>query len=148
MKRVAACDMEALAGVPSFFSARYFPYQQEAFPYMSNRLGAKSLRVSPEDMFEYTRTIIKRLVVAHKTEGFKGQTSDKLNDWLVAFEDYYRDNDMLTSDLFADEPEYLTAEGVTLGIDSGLIFFSNDGIGVSQIGVEFTLQVPIIRSNF
>jgi hypothetical protein len=148
LKRVVACDKEAMTGVKGFTAARYFPYTADTLPYMSNRLGPKSMRESPEDSFEYTRTILKRLVVAHTTEGFQGQTSDKLNDWLEAFEDYYRHNEMLTSATFTTEPEYLSPLGVTLANDDGLVFFSNNGIGVTQIGVEFRLQVPIIRGNF
>lgn len=148
MKRTVACDKEAMAGVAGFTSVRIFPYQQEGFPYMVNRLGAKTLTDAPEDQFRYTRAIVKRLVIGHYTSEFQGQLSDKVTEWLVLFEDYYRDNDLLTSTTFPVEPTYLHPLGVSLGADTGLVVFANNGIGVMQIGVEFTLQVPILESNF
>lgn len=148
LKRNVACDKEAMASVPGFYSSRSFPYFQEGFPYMVNRLGGKSTPISPEDFFVETRLVIKRLVVGHVDEGFKGQVNDKLSEWMVLIEDYYRDNTMLTSIAFPDEPDYIHPQGVSIGIDTGLAFFINSGIGVSQIGVEFTLTVPIIRENF
>lgn len=148
LKRNMACDQEAMISVPGFKSVRVFPYSQEAFPYLINRLGPKTPAPSPEDMYEATRNIIKRLVVGHVTEGFTGQVNDKLADWLVLIEDYYRHNTLLTSADYPDEPEYILSEGVALGPDTGLAFFMNAGIGVTQIGVELTMQVPIIRENF
>lgn len=151
MKRIVACDKEAMAGVTGFVSVPYFPYEQEAFPYMSNRLGAKALVTdSPEDMFQYVRTVTKRLVIGHITEGFKGQIQEKLTQWIPLFEDYYRDNDELVSALFSAYPTYLTAQGVILSPDTGLSFYNNTGLGSTtiQVGTEFTLQVPIIESNF
>lgn len=148
MKRTVACDMEAMASVAGFYSTRIFPYQQENFPYMVNRLGAKTLTADvPEDEFRYTRAIAKRLVIGHHTEGFKGQLTDKVTEWLVLIEDYYRDNTELTSAAFPIEPTYLHPLGSSLGADTGLVVFANNGIGVIQVGVEFTLLVPILESN-
>lgn len=148
MKRTCACDKDAMAGITGFVSKRTLAYQQEAFPYMTNRLGPKTLATSADDMFTYTRAIAKRFVVAHKTEGFSEQASDKVTDWLALIEDYYRENDMLASELFPSQPSYLSPLGVTLGSDTGLVSFINSGIGVTQVGVEFTLQVPILKHNY
>lgn len=149
MKRVVECDKAAMTGVAGFFSSRVFSYTQEAFPYMANRIGAKTLATSPDDSFEYTRAISKRLVIAHSTEGFKEQVADRVTDWLTLIEDYYRDQDLLISAAYPTVPAYLATLGVTLGNDTGVVFFANSGIGLPvQVGVEFTLQVPIIRRKY
>jgi hypothetical protein len=149
MKRVVACDKEAMAGVSGFVSTRVFSYTQDAFPYMVNRIGTKALNESPDDTFDYTRTIAKRLVIAHSTEGFKEQVADRVTDWITKFEDYYRENDMLTSAFYSTVPTYLAPAGVILSADTGVVYFANSGLGLPlQVGVEFTLQVPIMRSNY
>lgn len=148
LKRVCACDKEAMTGVVSFKASRVFGYAQETFPYMVNRLGTKIINESADDTFDYIRNIAKRLVVAHKTEGFDGQASDKVADWLTLIEDYYRENIDLISPQFETEPAYLSPLGVTLGNDTGLVAFANSGTGTIQIGVEFVLQVPILKSNY
>lgn len=155
MDRIVAMQKEAMNTITSgvFDAVDYWPYQQEAFPYCTNRLGAMTpVNDYGEDIVGYGRTVFMRLVVGHITEDYAGGLQNTVYTYIEPFEQYFREHPMLTTDgtTFGDytaEPDYLFIE-TELQSDTGLVIFSNSGIGPLQMGIEFPLLVPYLRSVY
>lgn len=154
MARLVAMEVESLTTVAATNdqtpdAVAYWPYQQEAFPYFTNRLGAMT-NLQPgyaTEIEDYRHTILIRLVIDHWKAGFEGDKADIAYQYLVAFEDYFRKHPMLTTEaggLFPDDPDYLLEEMILTG-HTGLIIFQNVGIDANQYGIEFTLALPYLR---
>jgi hypothetical protein len=123
----------------------FWPWEQEVFPYFTNRLGpmANSPTDYSEDIESYGHTVIIRLVVDHWSAGFKGDKADLAYQYIVAFETYFRNHPMLTTDPtgdYPDDPDYLFEDLMLTG-HTGLVIFQNAG----QYGCEFTLSLPYLR---
>jgi hypothetical protein len=154
MARLVAMEKESLATVAASNNqtpdaVAFWPYEQESFPYFTNRLGAMNNNQPgyATEIQDYQHTILIRLVVAHWESGFEGDKADIAYQYLVAFEDYFRKHPMLTTDptgLYPDDPDYLFEEMVLSG-HTGLIVFQNTGINAFQYGIEFTLVLPYLR---
>lgn len=155
MARLVAMEKEALATVAATNNqtpdaVAYWPWEQEGFPYFTNRLGSMSNSPTDysEDIESYSHTVLIRLVVDHWIAGFDGEKADLAYQYLVAFEDYMRQHPMLTTDAgsYTSEPDYLFQQMVLTG-HTGLVIFQNAGINASQYGIEFTLALPYLRDT-
>lgn len=146
MLRIAAMEEEALSGSDA---APFWPYSQESFPYWTNRPAARSTDDWSEDIQVYRRQVLARLVIGHLESGYKGENADKLIDWMADIETYWREHPMLTTDAgsYTSEPDYLFEEMRNL-TDTGLVVFQNSGLMSTQIGVEYTLDIPFLRSVY
>ena len=153
MARVAAMEIEALATVTSgaFDAVKYWPYQQEVTPYMTNRLGEMTpdYDAFTEDIEQYNHTILMRIVVDHVTAGYAGDKADLAYQYAQAIETYFRQHPQLTTDAgsYTTVPNYLQ-ELTRLISHTGLVVFDNGGIGALQLGIEFTLQIPFLRETY
>ncbi len=155
MARLVAMEKESLETVAATNNqtpdaVAFWPYEQESFPYFTNRLGAMS-NLQPgysTEVQDYRHTILIRLVVDHWKAGFEGDKSDIAYQYLVAFEDYFRQHPMLTTDAgaYTSSPDYLFDEMILTG-HTGLIIFQNAGINAMQYGIEFTLALPYLRDS-
>ena len=156
LKRVAAMEKESLATITGskVDAVNYWPYQQESFPYFVNRLGETTydfMAYSP-DITVYPIRIMATLVVDHLTAGYKGEKADLTYQYLVAVEDYFREHYDLTTastGLYPNPPDYLMeVEGEIIRSHSGLVSIESTGIGVIQLGVVFTLELPFLRRQY
>jgi len=154
MARLVAMEVESLTTVAATNgqtpeARAWWPYEQEAFPYFTNRLGAMT-NAQPgyaTDIQDYRHTVLIRVVVDHWNAGFEGDQADISYQYLVAFEDYFRNHPMLTTastGLYPTEPDYLLEDIILTG-HTGLIIFQSAGINAMQYGIEFTLALPYLR---
>lgn len=150
LDRVVAMQKEALPGSDS---KPFWPYQQETFPYWTNRLGSTAIgdrqagNSGAEDIEQRSYTVLMRLVVGHITSGYEGERQDELYEWIVDIEDFFMENPMLTSALFPTEPDFLAYES-ELTSHTGLVIFANAGVFAQQLGVEFSLTVPYVAKAY
>jgi hypothetical protein len=158
LDRVVAMQKEAMSALTTgaFDSVPYWPYQQELLPYMTNRHGAMSVdytKYAP-DIESEPEIILMRLVVAHITAGYKGEKPALALDYYIAIREYFREHSNLTTDGvtygdYRDIPDYLDPEtGAYISGHTGLVVFLNSGGLVSQLGYEFTLQIPYIQEVY
>jgi hypothetical protein len=155
LDRVVAMQKEAMSALTTgaFDSVPYWPYQQESFPYMSNRHGGMSIdytKYAP-DVESDPEVILMRLVVAHVTGGYKGEKPALALDYYIAIREYFREHSNLTTDggLYTSPPDYLDPEtGAYISSHTGLVVFSNSGLLTPQLGYEFTLQIPYIQEVY
>jgi hypothetical protein len=154
LDRLVAMEKEALDTITgtAVDAVDYWPYEQDAFPYFTNRLGPMTLTDDEygEDISLYTYNILIRLVTDHITAGYKGDKSDLTTQYIVIFETYLRTHPMLATDgsAFGDYtavPDFLFQEARLIA-HTGLVVFQNTGTGTLQIGCEFTLEVAFLRS--
>lgn len=155
LDRVVAMQKEAMSALTTgaFDSVPYWPYQQELCPYMTNRHGGMApdyTKYAP-DIETEPENILMRLVVAHVTEGYKGEKPALALDFYIAIREYFRAHPMLTTDAgaYTAEPNYLDPEtGAYISGHTGLVVFTNSGFGNPQLAYEFTLQIPYIQSVY
>jgi hypothetical protein len=131
----------------------YWPYEQESFPYWTNRLAAMTPDYTEfaEDIQTNPETILMRLVVDHVTAGYKGDKPKKAHEYYVPIIDYFSQHSGLNTDsgtytTCADYLDPTTQAFITT--HTGLVVFSNSGILTMQLGIEFTLRCPFMRSVY
>lgn len=131
----------------------YWPYEQNGFPYWTNRLAAMTTEFTKyaEDIQDNPETILMRLVVDHITAGYEGDVPQKVHEYYVPIVDYFAQHSGLTT----DSGTYPTCmDGLDpdtqafIATHTGLVVFQNSGIISNQLGMEFTLRVPIMRSVY
>jgi hypothetical protein len=141
--RVAQMQKEALAPVDvDTYPFGYF--EQGATPYFINRLGASSIDLyGGSDIFSSPTTIQMRLVIAHITEGYRGDNYERLRGYIEDVLQYFGTHPRLNSAVYPTTPNYLLGDA-TIVSHTGEILFQNSGIGVLQVGVEFSLQFTYV----
>lgn len=147
MLRLVAMEKDSIAAVVSTAvdGVTYYPYQQESFPYWHNRMLPTTVEWVADDYPVYRVRIVGRLVIGHLKEGYKGQTPDKVYDYVPEVYDYFDRRPMMTStDYPTDLDDIYPDDGLTILGDSGFLAFVNSGIGVTDVGIEFTFEIPFI----
>lgn len=152
MKRVAAMQIEAVASLKTVDAKGFWPYQQEELPYFTNRWGGLTNvdDVFGEDIDQEAHVILMRLVAAHLTEGYDSATINDASNIVIQYAvlvvEYFRNHPRLTTDsgAYTGEPDYLLQDA-RLTNHTGVVIFSNSGIGQLQYGTEFTLEIPFLR---
>lgn len=137
--RIVEMQKEIIDGagaVPFFF------YQQETFPYFTNRLGEDVITFDSEDYSVRTYTITMRFVMGHITEGQAGAPETQLYTHIPTIEQHFLEHPQLTSDHYPTPITGLSALNTVLTRDTGLRVFNNAGILAQQVGCEFSLSVP------
>jgi hypothetical protein len=131
----------------------YWPYQQETFPYWSNRLAAMTPEYTKyaEDIQDNPETILMRLVVDHVTARYAGQVPKKAHEYYVPIMDYFAQHSGLQTDsgTYQTCADYLDPDtGAYIATHTGVVVFQNSGILDNQLGIEFTLRIPFMRSVY
>lgn len=153
MGRIAQLQQDALVGIVEVNVATYYPYQQERLPYWTNQVQAVAFtRDAGEDVEVRVYTVQMRLILAHRTENYDGVTFDNAYDIIPAVLDTFEDNLGLTSSAHAAPLDAVFSRtgyhGVEITNVTGPAIFTNAGIASSQIGLQFTLNLPIIRQRY
>jgi len=146
--RIAEVEKEAMTNIG--YTVDAYPYfgikTPTAPPFWVNRLGAvQADETKGLDILYTPINIAPRLVIAHATEDYDGNIFGTAYDMIARFETWLLSHPMLTSTLYPTVPNYLL-DGVTYVGHSGLTFFTYSGIQTIQLGVEFTIEVPVNRN--
>lgn len=118
---------------------RYFA-AGEAFPYCTHRISALPIDHSDNsanEQFPLPRLTI-RVVVGHITEGYKGETDERIYVYIPVLTSYFGNRKWMQSVTYPLKPDYLMdSEVVDAG---GFQIFDNRGFaGVSQVGFEIVI---------
>jgi hypothetical protein len=151
LNRLAEMEKEALFTATNgrVDAVPYFPYQQTGFPYFYNRLASASYAQAQTgmDILSQVRQFNVRLVVAHLTEGYKGEAQAYVDEYLPMVIEHFCDPrySMLQSTRYPTEMMYLRDE-LRIVSDTGLLVFSNSGVeNTLQLGVEIVVELTLIR---
>lgn len=143
------CEIERLSLSPVKADAKpFFPYSQELFPYFYNQLAEGSF--SQDNGMDYvfqTRRVNAYLVIAHLTEGYRGDAQEKADGYIPKVIEAFTDmrGCMLVSDLYPTRANYLL-DAVRVVSDTGIRLFTNGGLQDQlQIGVQFVLELNLVR---
>ena len=143
LARCVALQLEAMASINVRADAKpYFFHVQERFPYFTNRIAANPIGDNGSEVEDLNNPlVIMRLVVAHITEGYKGEPESKLYEWGPIVKTYIqrRTNWLQT----ATGPYAARMEGLQSArvIDAGgFRQFQDSGIPAIQVGREIQLQ--------
>lgn len=151
LDRVVAMEKEALVTFkPGVNAVPYWPYQQNEFPYWTNRPGPWSQDFEHgSDIALDTYTILMRLVAAHVTEDYEGNPQSDLHQWIVAIINFFEDNELLTSTAYSTALDFIYPDAAAeITSHTGVVIFRNAGVLAQQLGVEFTLEVPVLRQVY
>lgn len=96
------------------------------------------------DNLHITRQISMRLVVGNITEGYDGELQTAFNEFVGAFVPYIsqKANAYLKTATYPTNMQYMAQE-LRLVSDTGVIIFSNNGVGTMQMGVEFVVELEL-----
>jgi|AACY02.2.fsa_nt_gi hypothetical protein len=148
MKRIAAMQKQALSALTSdaVDAVHYWPHQQESFPYFVNRLGGGDFDRTSTGMAQIQRDVLMRMVVGHMTEGIGGAIAETVYAYMEAVEDFFHQQPRLTSAAYPTSADYVIDQPKITG-DTGLVAFQNAGIETIQVGVEYTLELLLVRKT-
>lgn len=147
LRIIAICTETAAEHAWDADGVPYFFYTQERFPYFTIRTGPATHTYDASNTIRDDRDFTVRLVIAHMTEGYRGEYEGLVDDflgWIVPEFDTHNGR-FLVGDEYDEFPDYLDVEGVQITNDTGLNAFQNAGIDATQIGCEFTIYVPFRR---
>ena len=140
--RAAALEKEGLATLSVTCDAKaYFIHQQESFPYWTNRIADIAVEFDSENIDTYTVDITARLIIGHRTEGYKGQPETQLYTYIPTMIGYFNARELLQSAAYPTEPLDLIQARVTAV--SGLRIFETSGLSALQVGTEFTITCTV-----
>lgn len=150
MHRLPVLQRAALAAIGVECDAvRFWPHQQESFPYWTNRIDSMSIETDIADDIDVHRyQITMSLVMGHLLEGYKGEPTERAYVWIPAVLNYFRQHrDLVDGAEYSAAPDDLWDEqggAVITGIPNGTRPIQNAGIEGAQIAVLFTLDVPLV----
>lgn len=148
MDRLVEMEKESITSLADGVDAvSYFPYEQESFPYWTNRIRGMVPGYLAQDTAHYPFQIAARLVIGHLTEGYKGEVQTKAYDYIPAVTSYFKDRPGMNSNAHLTQMDDIFMDFELVDI-VGPIAFQNSGIGVLQVGVEFIFTLPIIDIQY
>jgi hypothetical protein len=119
----------------------YFIHQQETFPYWTNRIADIGVEFDSENIDTYTVDITARLVIDHRTAGYKGEKEAALYKYIPTMIGYFNARELLQSAAYLAEPLDLIQARVTAV--SGLRIYETSGLSALQVGTEFTITCTV-----
>lgn len=144
MDRLLEMEKEA---VDESSGVAYFPYEQESFPYWTNRIVGMTPDYVAQDIAHYPFRIAARLVLGHLTEGYKGELILSAYDHIAAVTAYFKDRPGMNSNAHTTQMEDIFTDFELVDV-IGPAAFRNDGIGNTQVGIEFIFTLPVIDVQF
>lgn len=141
LNRLAALEIEAMASIGVVANAKpYALHTQEIFPYFTNRISQNPVTTDGREVLDYNRPlVIIRLVVAHATEGYRGQPEANLYEWGPVVKTYIQSRMWLQSAAYPLRMNNLSAESRVTD-NGGFRIFENSGLNVNQVGRELQVQ--------
>ena len=150
MLRIVAIEKEGLHDLPNPVDSDAVPFYfhtQEGLPYWVNRLGTFAfVDQYGEELNNPTFEITARLVIGHRTSGYKGELDTVLQRYVPHMIRFFNARELLQSSEYPDAPDNVISCRVTGGIAFGVFRHASDGT-TEQIGAEFTLRLEYIEEN-
>lgn len=149
MTRLVEMEKESIASVATngVDAVSYFPYEQDDFPYWTNRIRGMAPDYLAQDTAHYPFQIAARLVIGHLTEGYKGEVLTKAYEYIPAVTSYFKDKPGMNSIASPTQMDDIFTDFEFTDV-VGPVAFQNSGIGVLQVGVEFIFTLPIIDIQY
>jgi hypothetical protein len=152
MNRLPVLQKAALKAIDVACDAvSYWPHQQESFPYWWNRIeSAPTFESLSADHEVHRYQISMALVIAHLTEGYKGEPIKNAYTWVPAILSYfsgYNARHLIDGAEYTTMPDWLwTEEGgaIITALPAGTRPIVNSGIEAQQVAAIFTLEVPLL----
>lgn len=140
LNRCVALELEAMTSIGVSADAKaWFFHTQGSFPYFTNRIAANSVTNDGSEVYDFNNPlVIVRFVVAHITEGYRGQPESKLYEWGPIIKTYIQRRMWLTSVAYPLRMNNLRQADVIN--NGGFGAFQDSGIGTIQVGREFQIQ--------
>lgn len=143
LNRLATLEEEAMASINVRCDAKpYFYHVQESFPYFTNRIAANPITDDGSEVLDYNNPlVIVRLIVAHMTEGYKGEPESKLYEWGPIVKTYIqRRNNWLECAAAPYNTRMAGLRQSRVSDAGGFRVFNDSGAGVLQVGREIQVQ--------
>lgn len=147
MDRLLEMEKEAVASVQTADGVTYFPYEQEAFPYWTNRITGITPAYLAQDIAQYPLRIAGRLVLGHLTEGYQGELLIRAYDFMEAVLSYFKDRPGMNSTAHSTQMDDIFTD-LEIADIVGPAAFQNGGIGAVQVGIDFIFTLPIIDVQY
>lgn len=146
---LAKASLAALSAAVVSDGEAHARYTSELFPYWTARIAPFDVGADSQDFDEYSVPIVLRLVIGHVTSGlYKGERDDELMTWIPHVVEYFNERELLVD--ASHTTEIADLESARVVRCSGYTEFANSGVGVTQVGTEFTLRceyrVPIFQA--
>ena len=143
LNRLCALELEAMTSISVRADAKpYFIHTQDSFPYFTNRVATNPRgNDGSEELDLNNPLVIIRLVVAHVTEGVRGQPEGKLYEWGPIVSSYIENRSnwlQCAAAPYNTRMAYLQEARVT--DNGGFRVFTDSGIGALQVGREIQVQ--------
>lgn len=127
----------------------FWPYQQSAFPYWWNRIESMTVEEDISGDIDIHRYVIAMaLVVGHFVdEGYQGEMPARCYAWIPAIISYFHEHADLTSDLYPDPLRFLWIErggAIITALPNGGRGMTNSGLGIQQLALVFSLDLPLV----
>lgn len=151
MDRLLAMENEAIS---SSGGAIYWPHKQDQMPYWMNRINGMTVEPLSSDHVIDRWIMSALLVIDHYEAGYEGKKfEDAYETYIPDVIQFFDDNPLLTSTDYPDEmlfvfPDEDTRGAHITGLPSGTRLVLNSGIGVRQVVLEFTIEVPLGRKQY
>lgn len=142
LERLVAIELETLASLTphgTIDAKPYSIYQQESFPYLTQRAGNTQVTPDSEDRDVYEVDVMIRIVIGHVTQGYAGESEQLLYDLEAALMHAINERELLQSAAYPVALTGLTsarAEGST-----GMVIVDQAGIQARQVGAQITVTV-------
>src|SRR3972149_10038596 len=129
MTRLAAMEKESISAITTSVDAvTIFPWEQGGLPYWTNRLTTVPPVWLAGDFASYAFSITGRLVVAHITEGYRGEGIEKVYDYIPEILDFFDNRPFLTSTAYPTELDDVAPDnGLEIVDIVGPNAYRNDG---------------------
>lgn len=140
LARVVAMQLEVMTSLGISTDAKpYFYHVQEDFPYFTNRIATNPITDDGSQDEDLNSPIVSmRLIIAHVTEGYKGEPEAKLYEWLPPIKTFFNERMWLQSAAYPTRMDDLQQARVIDG--GGMRWFNDSGFNVVQLGAEIQLQ--------
>lgn len=149
MDRLVEMEKESLASLvgTDIDAVKYHPYEQEAFPYWTNRITGMTPVYLAQDIVQYPFRVTARLVIAHFTEGYRGETATKTYQYIPAVLHYFKDRPGMNSTAHPTQMDDVFRDFEIVDFN-GPFAFQNNGIGATQVGFEFVFTLPVLDQQY
>ena len=144
LNRLCALELEAMTSIGVRADAKpYFYHAQDSFPYFTNRIASNPVTSegNAEDIDNNSPLVIIRLVVAHQTEGYRGQPESKMYEWGPVVKTYLqRRSNWLQCAAAPYNTRMDNLQQAIVTDAGGFRVFTDSGIGALQVGREIQVQ--------
>lgn len=151
MDRLLAMENEAIS---SSGGAIYWPHKQDQMPYWMNRINGMTVEPFSSERVIDRWAMSALLVIDHYEAGYEGASFvTAYETYIPAAIQFFDDNPRLSSTEYPDELDFVVTGRDTrgahiTGLPSGTRLVLNSGIGVRQVVLEFTIEVPLMRQQY